>query len=140
MPIVDEKQLELFKEFVVLQKEELDLKKREQDLRSKELTLEEQNLLNAHEFSQESLKAQLVDRQNERAHRAVLATRAMVFSGAIILSLMVLAGYGMSIGKLNDLREMIVGVLAVAGPSGAALFYARWQEEKKRGEKAEDDK
>src|SRR5258708_37735616 len=85
VPVLDEKQMDLFREFISVQKEELDIRKRDQDIRSQEIDVDRQNLLNTHDYAQEALKAQVVDNQNERGHREILATRWMYFAAFVVL-------------------------------------------------------
>jgi Flp pilus assembly protein TadB len=139
--VIDEKQLELFREFISVQKEELEIRKRDQEIRSQEIDIERQNISHAHDYAQESLKAQVVDNQNERGHRQFLATRWMCFAAFVVLLLVLLSAYGLYLNHLADLVTIIERTLALVGMAGTALFYAKWKaaEKEAKRERDEDD-
>jgi hypothetical protein len=123
LPIIDERQLELFKQFVSVQKDELDLKAKELVLREKELVVEEGSLQRNHDYALKALEAQTKDRDADRGFRQKAIFWSFMFGGFLTVLLAAFCSYALYLGKIDMVRDIMLQIFGTGG-LGAALFFA----------------
>src|SRR6266849_7183844 len=101
LPVVDQRQLELFKEWVSVQKEEIGLKTKELALREKQLGVEESQVKLGHEYALKSLEAQSRDRDAQRVFRRKAMVWSLWFGVLLVVLLAAFSSYALSLGKIE---------------------------------------
>jgi hypothetical protein len=125
LPIVDERQLELFKEWVSVQKDEISLKAKELALREKQLGVEESQVKLGHEYALKSLEAQSLDRDSQRVFRRKVMLWSLWFGVLLVVMLAAFSFYALSLGKIEMVRDIMLQVFGTGGLGAAAFFAAR---------------
>jgi hypothetical protein len=123
LPLVDENQLELFKQFVTVQKDQIDLKGKEIALREKELAVDERNFERSHDYALKALDAQSKDRESDRLLREKIIHWSFILGAFFILLLVAFCSYALSLGKIDMVKEMMLQIFGTGG-LGAAMFFA----------------
>jgi hypothetical protein len=85
LPVLDERQLELFKEWVSVQKGEIGLKSKQLELREKELAVEESQVKLGHEYALKALEAQSHDREAQRVFRRKVMVWSLWFGVLLVV-------------------------------------------------------
>ena len=125
LPLVDERQLELFKQFVAIQKDEIDLKSKELVLREKELAVEEKSLERNHDYALKALEAQSKDRDAQRILRQKAISWSFFFGGFLISLLAAFSTYALSLGKIEMVKDIMLQIFGTGGLAAGVFFAAR---------------
>jgi hypothetical protein len=125
LPLVDERQLELFKEWVSVQKDEISLRAKELALREKQLGVEESQVKLGHEYALKSLEAQSLDRDGQRIFRRKVMLWSLWFGVLLVILLAAFSFYALSLGKIELVRDMMLQIFGTGGLGAAAFFAAR---------------
>jgi hypothetical protein len=125
LPVLDERQLELFKEWVSVQKGEIDLKAKELALREKELVVQENEVKLGHEYALKALEAQSHDRNAERVFRRQIMLCSWWLGVLLVILLAGFSSYALSLGKIEMVRDLMLQVFGTGGLGAAAFFAAR---------------
>jgi hypothetical protein len=125
LPIVDDRQLELFKEWVAVQKDEIGLKAKELALREKQLASEESQVKLGHEYALKALEAQSRDRDAERVLRRQIMLCSWWLGVLLVILLAGFSSYALSLGKIEMVRDIMLQVFGTGGLGAAAFFAAR---------------
>jgi hypothetical protein len=118
LPIIDERQLELFKEWVSVQKDEIGLKR-------KQLDVEESQVKLGHEYALKALEAQSRDRDSQRLLRRKVMAWSLWFGVFLVVLLAAFSSYALSLGKIEMVRDMMLQIFGTGGLGAAAFFAAR---------------
>jgi|HubBroStandDraft_6_1064221.scaffolds.fasta_scaffold880500_1 hypothetical protein len=118
LPIIDERQLELFKEWVSVQKDEIGLKR-------KQLDVEESQVKLGHEYALKALEAQSRDRDSQRLFRRKVMAWSLWFGVFLVVLLAAFSSYALSLGKIEMVRDMMLQIFGTGGLGAAAFFAAR---------------
>jgi hypothetical protein len=123
LPLIDERQLELFKQFVSVQQNQIDLKAKEIALREKELTVEDGNFQRSHEYAIKALDAQSRDRDAKRVLSKTVIKWSFLFGGALVVLFAIFSGFALYLGKIEMVKDIVLQVFGTGG-IGAAMFFA----------------
>jgi hypothetical protein len=123
LPVIDERQLELFKQFVAIQKEELDLRGKQLGVREKEIAVEDSNLQREHEYALKALDAQSRDREADRQFRRKAILWSFRFGVLLVILLGLFCAYALYLGKLDMVKDITLQIFGTGG-IGAAMFFA----------------
>jgi hypothetical protein len=118
LPSIDERQLELFKEWVSVQKDEIGLKR-------KQLDVEESQVKLGHEYALKALEAQSRDRDSQRLFRRKVMAWSLWFGVFLVVLLAAFSSYALSLGKIEMVRDMMLQIFGTGGLGAAAFFAAR---------------
>ena len=118
LPVVDERQLELFKEFIAVQREELDLRTKQLGLREKEIGTE-------HEYALKALDAQSRDRESDREFRRKAVLWSFRFGGVLVLLLAAFCAYALWLNKLEMVKDILLQIFGTGGLATGVFFAAR---------------
>ena len=123
-------EVELFREFLDVQKEEL-------QIRRDELQVQREGQANAHEYSMQSLEAQVDDRKSSRSFHAGQLKRRLYFAGFAILMLAIIVIAALWFDQPEVALEIvkIIGLLVAGGAGGYAIGFQRGR---RQGEKESD--
>lgn len=125
LPLVDERQLELFKQFVSIQKDQIDLRGKEIALREKELAVDERSLERNHDYALKSLDAQSKDRDAERTLRKKVISLYFIFGALVVVLLTGFCLYALSLGKIDMVRDLMLQIFGTGGIAAAMFFAAK---------------
>jgi hypothetical protein len=125
LPIADERQLEMFKEWAAVQKDEIGLKAKELALREKQLAGEEIQVKLGHEYALKSLEAQSIDRHSQRVFRQKVMVWSLWFGVFLVVLFAAFSFYAFSLGKIEMVRDVMLQVFGTGGLGAAAFFAAR---------------
>jgi cation transport ATPase len=125
LPLVDDRQLELFKQFVSVQKDQIDLKTKEIALNEKQLAFEESSLQRNHEYALKALEAQTEDREAERQVKKRVITWSFSSLALVLILLAAFCFYALSQGKLEMVKDIMMQIFGTGGLGAAAFFVAR---------------
>jgi hypothetical protein len=101
----------------------LELQAQELGLRAREMDLRQQELQNAHAYSEQSLRAQLEDRDAERRHQHQERVASYGFVAFLFTALLTVLLTALLMGKDEFARELLKAVLYVV-PAGAGGYFA----------------
>ncbi len=101
----------------------LELQAQELGLRAREMDLRQQELQNAHAYSEQSLRAQLEDRDAERRHQHQERVASYGFVAFLFTALLAVLLTALLMGKDEFARELLKAVLYVV-PAGAGGYFA----------------
>lgn len=118
LPVIDERQLELFKQFIAIQKEEIDLKGKQLVVREKEIGTE-------HEYALKALDAQVRDLEADRQFRRKAIAWSFQFGVLLVLLLAIFCGYALWLNKLELVKDIMLQIFGTGGLAGLAFFAAR---------------
>ncbi len=113
--LLDQNQLELFKEFLKLQADEISLKRQQ-------FEIDLQQHKDSHEIAKLSIDAQLRDRQSERVFKSKYSTKTYIFVGALVILFLCFGGYALYLGKEGVVKQIVETVVIAIG--GVASGYA----------------
>jgi len=125
LPLVDDRQLELFKQFVSVQKDQIDLKAKEIALNEKQLAFEESALQRNHEYALKALEAQTQDREADRLIKKRVITWSFSSLALVLILLAAFCLYALSQGKLEMVKDIMLQIFGTGGLGAAAFFVAR---------------
>lgn len=111
----------------------LELQAQELGLRAREMDLKQQELQNAHAYSEQSLRAQLQDRDADRKHQHKERLASYGFVAFLFTALLVVLLTALLQGKDEFARELLKAVLYVI-PAGAGGYFAGRQRAKNKEE------
>lgn len=109
----------------------LELQAQELGLRAREMDLRQQELQNAHAYSEQSLRAQLQDRDADRRHRHQERVASYAFVAFLFTALLGVLLAALLQGKDEFARELLKAVLYVI-PAGAGGYFAGRQRGKSK--------
>ena len=101
----------------------LELQAQELGLRAREMDLRQQELQNAHTYSEQSLRAQLEDRDADRRHQHRERVAWYAFVAFLFTALLTVLLIALLMGKDEFARELLKAVLYVV-PAGAGGYFA----------------
>jgi hypothetical protein len=125
LPVLDDRQFELFKDWVSVQKDEISLKSKELSLREKELAGEESQAKLGFEYAHKALEAQSADRREERVFRRKRMLWSLWFGSLLVVLLAAFSTYALSQGKIEIVKDLMLQVFGTGGLGAAAFFAAR---------------
>jgi hypothetical protein len=111
----------------------LELQSLELGLRAREMDLKQQELQNAHAYSEQSLRAQLQDRDADRQHEHRQRLASYAFIAFLFTALLGVLLAALVAGKDEFARELLKAVLYVV-PAGAGGYFAG----RRRGKNRDD--
>lgn len=114
----------------------LDLQAQDLGLRAREMDLRQQEIQNAHALSEQSLRAQLQDRDADRRHQRQERQARYAFIAFLFTALLAVMVIALLQGKDEFARELLKAMLYIV-PAGAGGYFAGLQRAKGRAD-AED--
>ena len=101
----------------------LTIQEQELVIRGKELEIQKQTLDNAHIYSIKALEGTKEDLEAARKHEEKIIKHRYIYSGLVLIGLMILIGFALHLNKDKIVMEIIKGILLFGsgGLSGYAL-------------------
>ena len=112
------------------------------EIRKRELELQEKNSDHEHEYLTAALAAQAEDLKHQRKHEGSQQLTRYVFSGLVIVVLLIFLGFCLYAGKDQFAQEFAKLVLYGGGGSVGGYWYGRARSDKSKatpGETGDDD-
>ncbi len=89
----------------------IDIQEKELVIRTQEIDLKKQSDNNAHDYAKAALDANIKDRTEERKHAADVIKLRYIFSGIIIVGLIIFLGFALSQDKDQIVMEIIKAIM-----------------------------